>query len=41
MGFCLYNNAAVAAAAARAAGVERVAIASYCMRHMRMRVHIK
>ena len=33
MGFCLYNNAAVAAAAARARGVERVAIVDIDVHH--------
>lgn len=33
MGFCLYNNAAVAAAAALAAGIERVAIVDYDVHH--------
>jgi acetoin utilization deacetylase AcuC-like enzyme len=33
MGFCLYNNAAVAAAAARAAGVERIAIVDIDVHH--------
>jgi acetoin utilization deacetylase AcuC-like enzyme len=33
MGFCLYNNIAVAAAAALAAGVERVAIVDYDVHH--------
>jgi acetoin utilization deacetylase AcuC-like enzyme len=33
MGFCLYNNIAVAAAAARARGVERVAIVDFDVHH--------
>jgi acetoin utilization deacetylase AcuC-like enzyme len=33
MGFCLYNNVAVAAAHARAAGVERVAIVDFDVHH--------
>ena len=33
MGFCLFNNVAVAAAAARAAGVARVAIIDYDVHH--------
>ena len=33
MGFCLYNNVAVAAAAARASGVERVAIVDIDVHH--------
>ena len=33
MGFCLFNNVAVAAAAALAAGVERVAIVDYDVHH--------
>ena len=33
MGFCLYNNAAVAAAAARAAGIERVAVVDIDVHH--------
>jgi acetoin utilization deacetylase AcuC-like enzyme len=33
MGFCLFNNVAVAAAHARAAGVERVAIVDYDVHH--------
>ncbi|HEY1955244.1 MAG TPA: histone deacetylase [Polyangiaceae bacterium] len=33
MGFCLINNVAVAAAAARAAGLERVAIVDYDVHH--------
>jgi acetoin utilization deacetylase AcuC-like enzyme len=33
MGFCLYNNAAIAAAAARAGGVERVAIVDIDVHH--------
>jgi acetoin utilization deacetylase AcuC-like enzyme len=33
MGFCLYNNAAVAAAAARAAGLDRVAIVDIDVHH--------
>ena len=33
MGFCLYNNIAVAAAALRAAGVERVAIVDFDVHH--------
>jgi acetoin utilization deacetylase AcuC-like enzyme len=33
MGFCLYNNAAVAAAAARARGIERVAIVDIDVHH--------
>jgi acetoin utilization deacetylase AcuC-like enzyme len=33
MGFCLFNNVAVAAASARAAGLERVAILDYDVHH--------
>jgi acetoin utilization deacetylase AcuC-like enzyme len=33
MGFCLYNNVAVAAAAARASGLSRVAIVDYDVHH--------
>jgi acetoin utilization deacetylase AcuC-like enzyme len=33
MGFCLFNNVAIAAAHARAAGVERVAIVDYDVHH--------
>jgi acetoin utilization deacetylase AcuC-like enzyme len=33
MGFCLYNNVAVAAAAARAAGIERVAVVDIDVHH--------
>jgi acetoin utilization deacetylase AcuC-like enzyme len=33
MGFCLYNNAAVAAAAARARGIERVAVVDIDVHH--------
>jgi acetoin utilization deacetylase AcuC-like enzyme len=33
MGFCLYNNVAVAAAAARASGLNRVAIVDYDVHH--------
>ena len=33
MGFCLYNNIAVAAAAARARGLERVAIVDFDVHH--------
>ena len=33
LGFCLYNNVAIAAAHARAAGIERVAIVDYDVHH--------
>jgi len=40
MGFCLYNNAAVAAAHARASGVARVAIVDYDVHHGNGTQHI-
>jgi acetoin utilization deacetylase AcuC-like enzyme len=40
MGFCLYNNAAVAAAHARAAGLSRVAIVDYDVHHGNGTQHI-
>jgi acetoin utilization deacetylase AcuC-like enzyme len=40
MGFCLYNNAAVAAAHARARGMERVAIVDYDVHHGNGTQHI-
>ena len=40
MGFCLYNNVAVAAAHARAAGASRVAIVDYDVHHGNGTQHI-